>query len=71
MHIWTIKGYFDGVDPALNKAAQIDGATPWQTFRHVFLPLAVPILAIVFILAFICLVNEYLARRSFFATSTR
>ena len=59
LHIWTIKGYFDSVDPALDKAAQIDGATPWQTFRYVFLPLSVPILAIVFILSFIGLVNEY------------
>jgi len=53
LHIWTIKGYFDSVDPALDKAAQIDGATPWQTFRHVFLPLAVPIIAVVFVLSFI------------------
>lgn len=59
LHIWTIKGYFDSVDPALDKAAQIDGATPWQTFRHVFLPLAVPILAVVFVLSFIFLVTEY------------
>ncbi len=59
LHIWTIKGYFDSVDPALDKAAQIDGATPWQTFRYVFLPLSIPILAIVFVLAFIYLINEY------------
>ena len=59
LHVWTIKGYFDSVDPALDKAAQIDGATPWQTFRHVFLPLAVPILAVVFVLSFIFLVTEY------------
>jgi len=59
LHIWTIKGYFDSVDPALDKAAQIDGATPWQTFRYVFLPLSVPILAVVFILSFIFLVTEY------------
>ena len=59
LHIWTIKGYFDGVDPALDKAAQIDGATPWQTFRHVFLPLAVPIIAVVFVLAFIGTINDY------------
>ena len=59
LHIWTIKGYFDSIDPALDKAAQIDGATPWQTFRHVFLPLATPILAVVFVLAFIFLVTEY------------
>lgn len=59
LHVWTIKGYFDGVDPALDRAAQIDGATPWQTFRHVFLPLSVPILAVVFVLSFIFLVTEY------------
>lgn len=59
LHIWTIKGYFDGLDPALDKAAQIDGATPWQTFRHVFLPLAVPILAVVFVLSFINFINDY------------
>ena len=59
LHIWTIKGYFDNLDPALDKAAQIDGATPWQTFRLVFLPLAVPILAVVFVLAFIGFVNDY------------
>lgn len=59
LHIWTIKGYFDGIDPALDKAAQIDGATPWQTFRYVFLPMSVPILAVVFVLAFIFLITEY------------
>lgn len=59
LHVWTIKGYFDSVDPALDRAAQIDGATPWQTFRHVFLPLSVPILAVVFVLSFIFLVTEY------------
>ncbi|MCL4105097.1 UNVERIFIED_CONTAM: hypothetical protein GTU68_018804 [Idotea baltica] len=59
MHIWTIKGYFDSIDTALDKAAQIDGATPWQTFRHIFLPLAVPIMAVVFVLSFIQFVNDY------------
>jgi len=59
MHIWTIKGYFDAIDPALDKAAAIDGATPWQTFVHVFLPLAVPIMAVVFVLAFIGVINDY------------
>jgi maltose/maltodextrin transport system permease protein len=59
LHIWTIKGYFDSIDPAMDKAAQIDGATPWQTFRYVFLPMSVPILAVVFVLSFIFLVTEY------------
>lgn len=59
MHIWTIKGYFDSIDPALDKAASIDGATPWQTFRMIFLPLAVPIMAVVFVLTFIGAINDY------------
>jgi maltose/maltodextrin transport system permease protein len=59
MHIWTLKGYFDNVDPALDKAAAMDGASPWQTFRHIFLPLAVPMMAVIFVLVFIGCVNEY------------
>jgi maltose/maltodextrin transport system permease protein len=59
LHIWTLKGYFDSVDPAMDKAAQIDGATPWQTFRYIFLPLAVPMIAVVFVLAFIGIINDY------------
>ena len=59
IHVWTLKGYFDTIDPALDKAAQMDGATPWQTFRHVFLPLSVPMLAVVFVLSFIANVNDY------------
>ena len=59
LHIWTIKGYFDSIDTALDKAAAIDGATPWQTFRHIFLPLAVPIMSVVFVLAFIGFINDY------------
>jgi len=35
LHIWTIKGYFDSIDTALDKAAAIDGATPWhQRLSH-------------------------------------
>jgi len=59
LHIWTIKGYFDNLDPAMDKAAQIDGASPWQTFRFIFLPLAVPIVVVVFVLSFIGVVNDY------------
>jgi maltose/maltodextrin transport system permease protein len=58
LHIWTIKGYFETIDASLEEAAAIDGATPWQAFRLVLLPLSVPILAVVFILAFIGTITE-------------
>jgi maltose/maltodextrin transport system permease protein len=59
MHIWTIKGYFDTIPIEIEENAKVDGATPWQTFRHVLLPMAVPILMVVFVLAFIGTIIEY------------
>lgn len=59
MHIWLIKGYFESIDKALEESAYIDGATPWQAFRHILLPLSVPVLAVVFVLSFIGVIGEY------------
>lgn len=59
LHIWTIKGYFESIDRSLEEAAIVDGATTWQAFRYILLPLSVPILAVVFILAFIMSIMEY------------
>lgn len=58
LHIWTVKGYFETIDGSLEEAAAIDGATPWQAFYMILLPLSVPILAVVFILAFIGTITE-------------
>jgi multiple sugar transport system permease protein len=35
------------IPPSLYEAASIDGATPWQRFRHITLPLLSPIIAVV------------------------
>jgi maltose/maltodextrin transport system permease protein len=59
MHIWTIKGYFDTIPVEIEENATVDGATPWQAFRRVLLPMAVPILVVVFVLAFIGTIVEY------------
>jgi maltose/maltodextrin transport system permease protein len=59
LHIYTIKGYFDTIPAEIEEAAQVDGATPYQAFRRVLLPMAVPILAVVFILAFVSAIIEY------------
>ncbi len=58
LHVWTIKGYFETIDGSLEEAAALDGASPWQAFRLVLLPLSVPILAVVFILSFIGAITE-------------
>ncbi|MEO8154927.1 MAG: maltose ABC transporter permease MalG [Rhizobacter sp.] len=59
LHVWTIKGYFDTIPVEIEEAAKVDGATPWQAFRMVLLPMAVPILMVVFLLAFIGAIIEY------------
>lgn len=58
LHVWTIKGYFDTIPVEIEEAAKVDGATPWQAFRLVLLPMAVPILMVVFLLAFIGAIIE-------------
>jgi maltose/maltodextrin transport system permease protein len=59
IHVWTIRGYFETIPAEIEECAKVDGATHWQAFRHVLLPMAVPILMVVFLLAFIGTIIEY------------
>jgi maltose/maltodextrin transport system permease protein len=59
LHIWTIRGYYDTIPAEIEECAKVDGATHWQAFRYVLLPMALPILVVVFILAFIGGIIEY------------
>ncbi|TDR73049.1 maltose ABC transporter permease MalG [Paludibacterium purpuratum] len=59
LHIWTIKGYFDTIPAEMEEAAIVDGASHFQAFWHVLLPMALPILCVVFLLAFIGAIIEY------------
>ena len=58
-HVWTIKGYFETIPVEIEECARVDGATSWQAFYRVLLPMAVPILMVVFVLAFIGTIIEY------------
>jgi len=57
---WLIKGFFDTIPRDLDESAQIDGATHNQTFFKIILPLAAPVLAIIFLLSFIASQGEFL-----------
>jgi maltose/maltodextrin transport system permease protein len=59
LHIWTIRGYFQTIPVEIEECAKVDGATHFQAFRWVLLPMAVPILMVVFVLAFIGGIMEY------------
>jgi multiple sugar transport system permease protein len=57
--IWIMIGYFETTPLELEEAALIDGATRWQVFRHVALPIARPGIAVAFILAVIFSWNNF------------
>src|SRR5258708_33549832 len=54
-----MNGYCETTPIELEEAALIDGATRWQVFRHVALPIARPGLAVAFILAVIFSWNNF------------
>jgi multiple sugar transport system permease protein len=56
---FLMRQYFLGLPAELAEAAAIDGAGPFRTFRSVYLPLAMPGLAIVAVLAFNYHWNEF------------
>ncbi|MFD0678576.1 MULTISPECIES: carbohydrate ABC transporter permease [unclassified Paenibacillus] len=51
---------FDEIPNELLEAAEIDGSNAWGRFVHVILPLAVPVLTTIGILAFLNSWNQYL-----------
>jgi multiple sugar transport system permease protein len=57
--IWIMIGYFETTPIELEEAAMIDGATSWQVFRHVALPIARPGIAVAGILAVIFSWNNF------------
>jgi multiple sugar transport system permease protein len=57
--VWVMISFFEGLPPELEEAALVDGATIWQAFRHVALPLARPGITVATILAFIFSWNNF------------
>lgn len=58
VNTWLMKGFFDTVPTDLDESAKVDGATHNQIFFRIILPLVTPVLAVVFLLSFIALMNE-------------
>lgn len=58
--VWIMIGFFEGLPPELEEAALVDGATIWQAFRYVAMPLARPGITVALILAFIFSWNNFI-----------
>jgi multiple sugar transport system permease protein len=67
--IYTMSAFFREIPWELEQAAQIDGATPFQAFRKVIVPLAAPGVFTTAILTFIFAWNDFLFAVSLTSTN--
>jgi multiple sugar transport system permease protein len=68
LSIWTMSAFFRQIPWEMEQAAQVDGATPWQAFRKVIVPLAAPGVFTTAILTFFFCWNEFLLAISLTST---
>ena len=64
MNIWLMKGYMDTIPRDIDESAHVDGATNWQVFSKLILPLLRPILTVISILSFIGTYGEFIIART-------
>jgi multiple sugar transport system permease protein len=57
--IWVLRGFFTNLPRSLERAARMDGATIFQTFRLIILPISLPALFAAASFAFIEAWNEF------------
>lgn len=66
---WVLVSFFRALPGELEQAALVDGATPFQTFYMILLPLTAPALVTTGLLAFISAWNEFLFALTFTLTT--
>lgn len=57
--IWFMVSFFQDLPEDIEESAQIDGASEWQLFRKIVLPLVAPGIAAIAMLSFMYAWNEY------------
>lgn len=67
--VWVLTSFFRGLPAEIEQAAIVDGATPFQTFRLILLPLTAPALVTTGLLSFVISWNEYLFALNFTLTN--
>ncbi|MBZ0302476.1 MAG: carbohydrate ABC transporter permease [Anaerolineae bacterium] len=58
--VWIMRDFFNSLPIDLEESARVDGATRWQTFVRIVLPLSAPGLVTVALFSFIFAWNEFL-----------
>lgn len=63
--VWVLTSFFQGLPAEIEQAALVDGASPFQTFWRILVPLTLPAMVTTGLLAFIAAWNEYLFALTF------
>ncbi|MCI0395228.1 MAG: sugar ABC transporter permease [Chloroflexi bacterium] len=63
INIWLMKGFFDSIPRDIDESAMVDGASHWQIFTRLLLPLMRPILVVIAILSFIGTYGDFIMAR--------
>ncbi len=63
INIWLMKGFLDTVPRDIDESAMVEGASDWQIFTRLILPLLRPILIVIFILNYISTYSEFVLAR--------
>lgn len=63
INIWLMKGYLDTIPRAIDESGMVDGASHFQIFYHLLLPLLRPILTVIGILSFIGTYGDFILAR--------
>jgi arabinogalactan oligomer/maltooligosaccharide transport system permease protein len=63
MNIWLMKGFLDTIPRAIDESGMVDGASHFQIFFTLLLPLLRPILVVIGILAFIGTYGDFILAR--------
>jgi arabinogalactan oligomer / maltooligosaccharide transport system permease protein len=63
INIWLMKGYLDTVPREIDESAMVEGATDWQIFTQLVLPLLRPILIVIAIINYIGTYGEFVLAR--------
>lgn len=71
VNTWLVKGYMDTIPRSVEDAAYIDGASHFQIFYRIIVPLCRPILAVLFVIQFIHSYSEYVLARVLLNTTER
>jgi arabinogalactan oligomer/maltooligosaccharide transport system permease protein len=63
INIWLMKGFLDTIPRDIDESAMVEGATDWQIFTQLILPLLRPILVVIGILNYISTYGEFVLAR--------